>query len=318
MSITRVSIVTPSFNRAEMLERAILSVAGQGYRDIEHLVIDGGSTDGSVAVLEKMASLYGVRWVSEPDRGMYHAINKGMLIAQGQILAYLNSDDLYFPWSVETAVAAFDEDPLADIVYGDLAHLDTETGRGGLRLYAPFNLGYLVRSAFIGQPTAFWRRRVFEELGGFDEQLQFVADCDFWMRAGRRFRFIKLDEVQAVDGRHPGTLRETHRDEVFSELRVVRRKNGAQDGLAGLMFRGLDGIYHVLHTQVAFLGFALEWARSRVLRRPPRRWARFLSSESEISPVRLMLSLVPDPRRRLGWGVVTVRPGLLGPRRSRP
>ena len=303
-----VSIVTPSLNREEFLRRAIDSVANQSYPHVEHIVVDGGSSDGSVQLLEEAAARHGVRWVSEPDRGMYHAINKGMAMANGEILAYLNSDDLYFPWSVETAVAALEAHPETDVVYGDLAHVDPWTGRGGLRLYPPFRLGYLVRSAFIGQPTAFWRRQVSVELGGFDEQFRFVADCDFWMRAGRRFRFLKLDEIQAVDGAHAGTLRAKHGDALLTELRAVRLRNGAESGVRGFVLRSLDLSYHGLHTQAAFLGFAWEWVRTRILGRPRRRWGSFLESDARISLLRLILCFVPDPRRRLGFGVVTLRP----------
>ena len=306
MRTTLVSVVTPSLNRAHLLRRAIQSVAAQTYPAIEHIVVDGGSTDGSVDLLREMADRHSIRWVSEPDDGMYYAINKGMRMAQGQILAYLNTDDLYFPWSVEVAVAALERDPSAAIVYGDLAHVDVRTGRGGLRLYAPFRLGYLVRTAFIGQPTAFWRREVFERLGGFDTDVRYVADCDFWMRAARQFRLTKVDEVQAVDGRHSGTLREAQREAVFSELATVRRRHGAPGGLRGLALRAVDVGYHVLHTQIAFTRFTLEWARNRLQRRRPRSWTRFLTSDVRISPPRLMLCLVPDPRRRPGWGVVAL------------
>jgi glycosyltransferase involved in cell wall biosynthesis len=307
MTRPTVSIITPSLNREAFLRRAIESVAEQTYPAVEHIVVDGRSSDGSVKLLEQAEVRHGVRWVSEPDEGMYQAINKGLAMASGEIVAYLNSDDLYFPWSVETAVAAFEARPEIDVVYGDLAHVDTQTGRGGLRLYPPFRLGYLIRSAFIGQPTAFWRREVSAALHGFDEQFRFVADCDFWMRAGRRFRFLKLDEIQAVDGAHSGTLRAGNRDALLAELRVVRDRNGAESGLRGLALRGADLGYFGLHTQAAFLGFAWEWVRTRVLGRTPRRWGGFLGSDAQISVMRLLLCLVPDARRRLGYGVVMLR-----------
>jgi len=306
MTRPTVSIITPSLNREGFLRRVIDSVAGQTYRAVEHIVVDGGSSDGSVRLLREAASRRRLRWISEPDDGMYQAINKGMAMAGGEILAYLNSDDLYFPWSIETAVAAFEANPDVDIVYGDLAYADTRTGRGGLRLYAPFRLGYLVRSAFIGQPTTFWRMHVSRDLGGFDEQFRFVADCDFWMRAARRFRLLKLDEILAVDGTHGGTLRANNREALLAELRVVRRRNGAESGLRGLALRVADLGYHGLHTQAAFLRFAWEWMRTRVLGRSPRRWKRFLNSSTRISLPRLILCLVPDARRRLGFGVISL------------
>jgi glycosyltransferase involved in cell wall biosynthesis len=307
VEVPTVTIVTPSLNRADLLGRAIASVAAQRYQAIEHIVVDGGSTDGTLALLAECEARCGTRWISEPDAGMYNAINKGMSMATGEILAYLNTDDLYFPWTVEVAVETLLAHPSAGIVYGDIAHADTETGRGKLRLYAPFSLGYLVRSAFIGQPTAFWRRRVLEELNGFDERLRFVADCDFWMRAGKQFEMVKVDEILAVDGSHAGTLRATHRRQLFRELRSVRRANGAETGPRGIALRVADIAYHMVHTQLAFLRFVVDWGRSRMLGRRPRRWAHFLRSDTAISPWRLLLTLVPDPRRRIGWGVITIR-----------
>jgi glycosyltransferase involved in cell wall biosynthesis len=304
-----VSIVTPSLNRADLLLRAITSVAQQTYPAIEHIIIDGGSTDGSIELLRKLERRYGIRWISGPDDGMYDAINKGMAMATGDICAYLNSDDLYFPWTVEVAVMAFGDRPDADVVYGDIAQVDVDSRRGKLRLYAPYNRGYLTRSAFIGQPTAFWRRHVFSELGGFDARLRYVADCDFWMRAGRTHSFLKLDEVQAVDGRHGGTLRATQGRDVEAELRRVRNANGAESGVRGFLLRITDIAYHMVHTQLAFTRFAVEWLRTRVLGRPPRAWRRFLLSDVGISPGRLLLALIPDPRRRIGWGVVTLHEG---------
>jgi glycosyltransferase involved in cell wall biosynthesis len=307
-----VTVVTPTLNRAAFLQRAIDTVVRQTYPAVEHIVIDGGSSDGSLAILEEAAARHGVRWLSEPDDGMYEAINKGMAMARGDVLAYLNTDDLYFPWSVASAVLALEANSEIDIVYGDLAYVDTATGRGGLRLYAPFNLGYLVRSAFIGQPTAFWRRHVFSELGGFDEGLRYVADCDFWMRAGHRFRFHKLDEILAVDGAHPDTLRMRNRDALLAELRSVRRKNGAEAGLPGLVLRGGDLVYHGIHTQMAFLGLTAEWLRLRALGRRPHRWRNLLQSNVRISAPRLALCLIPDPRHRLGTGVISVPLGPSG------
>ena len=115
-----VSIVTPSLNRADLIESTLRSVRSQSYPHVEHIVVDGGSTDGTLAVLRRYEGTYGLRWISEPDHGMYSAINKGLAMARGQVLAYLNSDDLYFPWTVETVVAAFRSHPEADLVHGDV------------------------------------------------------------------------------------------------------------------------------------------------------------------------------------------------------
>ena len=139
-----VSIVTPTFERAHFIERTIRSVAGQSYPHVEHIVVDGASKDGTAALLERCATQYNLRWVSEPDRGMYDAINKGLRMARGEIVAYLNSDDLYFPWSVERVVDAFRQDIATDLVYGDALRID-RFRRITVPVFAPLtaNAGWL-------------------------------------------------------------------------------------------------------------------------------------------------------------------------------
>src|SRR5690349_9655830 len=102
-----VSIVTPSLNRVDLIESTLRSVRSQSYPNVEHIVVDGGSTDGTLEVLRRYEGTYGLRWMSEPDQGMYDAINKGLAMARGEILAYLNTDDLYLPWTIDTVVSTF-------------------------------------------------------------------------------------------------------------------------------------------------------------------------------------------------------------------
>ncbi|HVO67352.1 MAG TPA: glycosyltransferase, partial [Syntrophales bacterium] len=106
MKNPEVLIVTPSFNRAALIEATIESVLKQTYKNMEYIVVDGGSTDGTLEILEKYRKEGKLKYISEPDNGMYDAINKGFRMASGEILAYLNSDDIYFPWTISTAVDA--------------------------------------------------------------------------------------------------------------------------------------------------------------------------------------------------------------------
>jgi Glycosyltransferases involved in cell wall biogenesis len=217
-----VSIVTPTLNRATLLESTLRSVRGQSYPRVEHIVMDGGSTDGTLELLRRYESTYELRWQSSVDDGMYPAINAGLRLARGDIVAYLNSDDVYFPWTVEVVVGAFRSHPEADFIYGDALAIDDKTGKQSLYWMLPFNLDFVRRTGFIVQPTVFWRRRVFEEDGGFDESLRYVADCDYWMRTGAHRRFVKIPEFLAVERNHSSTLREAAGKALTDELGLVR------------------------------------------------------------------------------------------------
>ena len=219
-----VSIVTPTLDRVEFLRRTTTSITQQTYPNIEHIVIDGGSTDGTQKMLAQLEREYALRWLSEPDDGMYSAINKGLGMARGDIVAYLNSDDLYFPWSVEVVVAAFEAHPEADFVYGDALSVDDETGRQQPYWMYPPNADYLKRVGIIAQPSVFWRRSAMEALGPFDESLKYVADCDYWMRATASHTFVKVNEFLSVERDHTGTIRESQAPILWPELDMVRSR----------------------------------------------------------------------------------------------
>lgn len=219
-----VSIITPSFNQGQFIEDTILSVKQQNYPNIEHIIVDGNSTDNTLQILRKYEDTYNMRWISEPDEGMYEAINKGLRMSNGEFLAYLNTDDLYFPWTVRTAVDYLKNNPSVDLVYGDMLRLNWNTNEISLVFYPPFNLGYIRRTGFLGQPTVFWRRKVTKRLGGFDETLKFVADCDYWMKAGATFNISKISEFMAAERDHPSAKRFAERNALRYELSKVRAR----------------------------------------------------------------------------------------------
>ncbi len=178
-----VSIVTPSYNQAEFLEQTIRSVLAQDYRNIEYIVVDGGSTDGSVEIIKRYADRIAT-WVSEPDQGQSDAINKGFRMATGEIVAWLNSDDLYFPDAVSTIVRRFEEQPNLGLSYGDCVFVDRE---GAFARYftevEPYNEFRLRNcSDYIMQPTTFFRRDLLLEIGLLNESLHFTMDWDLWCR----------------------------------------------------------------------------------------------------------------------------------------
>jgi glycosyltransferase involved in cell wall biosynthesis len=233
-----VSIVTPTLNQGRFIEATIRSIQAQTYGRYEHIVVDGGSTDETVDILRRLEGTYPMRWLSEPDGGMYDAVNKGLRLASGDILAYLNSDDLYFPWTLETVVQRLREQPEVDVVFGDALNVDDATAEQRVYWAPRFDLDDLRRFGFLPQPTVFWRRRLMTDVGLFDTSLRYVADCDYWMRAGERHRFEKVEEFLAVERNHSLTLHHTAPRALDEEIARVRsryaRTNGLRYSLAGI------------------------------------------------------------------------------------
>ena len=214
-----VSIITPSLNQGRFIAQAIESVRGQDYPRIEHLVLDGGSSDGTLEVLARFPDLH---WISEPDAGQTDAINRGFRMAAGEILAWLNADDLLLPGSVAAVVEAFRADPAAMMVYGDGDLID-ESGRTlqPFRFTEPFNLRRLVEvHDYILQPAAFIRRSALEAVDYLDEGLTWCMDWDLWIRIGQRFpvRYLPRRLAQARLHRDTKTYRAG-----WSKLREMHR-----------------------------------------------------------------------------------------------
>lgn len=290
-----VTVVTPCLNRAAFLTDVVLSVARQSYERIEHVIVDGGSSDGTQDLLAELEKDYGFRWVSEPDNGMYDAINKGLALSRGEILAYLNTDDLYLPWTVEVAVRAFAENPGAGLLYGDMVIVEERSGGVALALYPAFDVGVLGRSAFLGQPTVFFRRSVYTQLGGFDQSLRFVADCDYWLRAGSSFSTHKVDEILAVQRDHPETLRSSRRTEVDEEIRSVRSRYQQMTGMKSRLLRVTDRLHLFLDRRVRLVRFLNAANRSRRDPGYTGPWHRFLREGETfaISRKHIVIGLIP-------------------------
>ncbi|MDH5525729.1 MAG: glycosyltransferase [Nitrospirota bacterium] len=193
----RISVVTPSFNQGQFLDATIRSVLDQDYPNLEYMVVDGGSTDNSVDVIEKYADRL-AWWVSEPDNGQTDAINKGLRRSTGDIVAYLNSDDLYEPGAFWRVAEYFEQHPEVDLVYSDLTVIDAEGRRKQVWKSRPFNVAVQLCRNFIFQPTVFIRRRVLDALESFDPALHYVMDVDFWYRASLSFNFAYLHEPLAM------------------------------------------------------------------------------------------------------------------------
>ncbi len=200
----RVSIVTPSFNQAAYLEATIRSVLSQDYPRLEYLIMDGGSTDGSVDIIRRHAPRLAY-WESRRDAGQAAAINAGFARASGDILGWLNSDDTYEPGAIRAAVEALAAHPEADALYGDCAFVDPAGSLLTVFRGRPFDLAeYVATEGFIHQPTVFLRRRVLDRVGMLDASLHFCMDHDYWLRMAGRCRWLYLPESLARFRVHAG------------------------------------------------------------------------------------------------------------------
>ncbi|UCF30158.1 MAG: glycosyltransferase [bacterium] len=189
----RITVITPSYNQGEFIEGTIRSVLLQAYPNLEYMVVDGGSSDGTVDVIRKYES-HLAWWVSESDKGQSHAINKGLARSTGEIVAYLNSDDMYCPGTLHSVGRYFSEHWDADLLYGDCMLIDDEDREMALWRSRDFDLYAELCRNFIYQPTVFMRERVIRKVGGFDENLDYVMDLDLWYRAAKHFRFHYIPE----------------------------------------------------------------------------------------------------------------------------
>lgn len=271
----RVSVVTPTLNQAPFLERTLASVRGQTYPNIEHIVIDGGSTDGTLDMLRRESDDGSIRYLSEPDDGMYEAVNKGLHMATGEVLAYLNSDDAWLPWAIETAMRVFDRRPDVDVVFGDGIKVEHETGIQRLRLLPPFDRRSLASYDSLLQPAVFWRRRLFERLGGFDPSMRFVGDLDYWLRAAESGATIAhVREVLAIDRIHAGRLSASRRDAMAVEDAAMRARHAGPDG--GPADRERARLRHAAWERRLLRRFALASLIRHVPVPLPLPWSRFL------------------------------------------
>lgn len=175
------SIVTPSFNQAHYIVSTIDSVLSQNYPNLEYSIIDGGSHDGTLDILKRYDDK--LNWISEPDNGQAHAINRGFKKSTGAIVAWLNSDDIYLPHTLSYVADFFEQHPEIDVVYGDYQLIDLQ-GRVLLRKKEiPFDYNILLYGLdYISQPTTFFRRKIFEQAGYLDENLHYGLDWEYWLR----------------------------------------------------------------------------------------------------------------------------------------
>jgi glycosyltransferase involved in cell wall biosynthesis len=201
-SLPLVSIITPSYNQALYLEHTLVSVLGQNYPNLEYFVIDGGSQDGSQNIIQAHASQL-AGWVSEPDRGQADAINKGFRQAKGEIVAWLNSDDLYLPGAISQAVEVMLRRPEVGLVFGNALTIDAKGHPLNLLTFGDWGLLELMRFRIICQPAVFMRRNVLLQAGLLDESYHLMLDHHLWLRMARHAGLVYVPALWAAARQHP-------------------------------------------------------------------------------------------------------------------
>ncbi|MBI5933185.1 MAG: glycosyltransferase [Chloroflexi bacterium] len=231
-----VSIVIPSFNQAPYLETTLLSVLGQDYPRVETIVIDGGSTDGSVDIIKSYEQRLAY-WVSEKDSGQAEAINKGMARSRGEIVAWLNSDDFYLAGTVRAAVQAFERFPDAALVYGDMLAVDKYGQTFNTFRYKRLTLADLLSFQIIGQPSVFMRRSAFEQAGGLDPSYHLLLDHHLWIRIAAQGRIAHVPRTWSASRYHTEAKNRARASEFGSEAFRILAWAKTQPSLAPVLSR---------------------------------------------------------------------------------
>jgi glycosyltransferase involved in cell wall biosynthesis len=191
----KVSIITPSYNQGEFIERTILSVLNQDWPNIEYIIVDGASTDNTREIIEKYEQ-HLVWWVSEPDKGQTNAINKGIKMATGKYITWICSDDILLPGAITKLVTILEKNPQIGMVFGGVAFLDEYDMVTKTLAYTDMTLEKLLyhKHSTIAQPSSLLRRKSLDDAGGLDESLTYCMDYDFWIRLHRIAGSINLDD----------------------------------------------------------------------------------------------------------------------------
>ena len=219
----KVSIVTPSFEQGRFIERTLQSVALQTGAEIEHVVFDGGSRDETVDILKSWTGR--IKWWSEPDRGQTHAVNKGIDATDGEIIGWLNSDDIYYPSAVARVVEFFAANPDVDDVYGLADHIDEDDRSFEDYPTEDWDFERLKSTCFICQPAAFFRRSVPARYGMLDEDLRYCMDYEFWLRLGKAgARFAHIEQKLAGSRLYATNKTLGSRVAVHSEINDVMKR----------------------------------------------------------------------------------------------
>lgn len=258
MTLPKISVITPSYNQGHFIEETMKSVLNSGYENLEYIIIDGGSTDDTLDVIKRYEGIYGgrLRWLSEEDEGQADAINKGISMATGDVIAYLNSDDLYEEGALRRVGEHFAAKRESMWLTGRCRIID-EAGRdirGFIRGYknlllSNYSYSLLLVTNCISQPATFWRREVMDKIGLFDKEQHRIMDYDYWLRLGEEYPLSITDDYLASFRVYSESKTSSGFDKTFrEELEAARRHSDSLllNGLHYLSYMAIVAIYNLL------------------------------------------------------------------------
>lgn len=219
----KLTIITPSYNQGKYIKRTIESVLSQDMDHLEYIVMDGGSTDETVEILESYGDR--IKWASEKDKGQTDAVNKGIRLSTGDIIGWLNSDDIYYPGTFESVMRIFEQNPQINVVYGNAYHIDEEDRVIEEYYTEDFDYERLKEVCFICQPSLFFRKKLVEKYGYLDDSLQYCMDYDYWLRLGKGEKFYRLDQFIAGSRLYDDNKTLGSRRKVHEEMLKMQKKN---------------------------------------------------------------------------------------------
>ncbi len=220
-SLPLISVVVPSYNQGRYIRATIESILSQDYRPLQIVVVDGGSSDETVSVLQSYGSTSELEWISERDSGVVEAVNKGFARVRGEIVSIQSSDDCYLPSALRTVVEEFKRDSRVGLVYGDTVKVDANGDEVARYRIGPYSLLNLFRiQTWIPQPSAFFRRELLDTLGGWDDRIPYAPDTDLWIRMAFRTVVRKLD-VYLSQRRIHGEQRDTQAAKIVRDYSLM-------------------------------------------------------------------------------------------------
>ena len=303
-----VSIVTPSYNQAAYLEQTLTSVLEQDYPNLEYLVVDGNSTDGSVDIIKKYADKLAF-WVSEKDSGQAEAINKGLSRTRGKFVAWLNSDDTYMPGTISAAVKTFEANPDAFLIYGDMLAINEHGETINLLKYRQLTLEDLLCFEIIGQPAVFMSRAALEMAGLLDPSYHFFLDHQLWLRIALQGPILHVSETWAAARYHPEAKNRARSAEfgreAFRILDWARKWPDFTQAFTGVERRARASAYRVDARYLLDGGFPWQALRSWIK-------ALFIYPPVALKRLNIMVSGLLQ-----GFGLGAIREAILARRKSK-